>query len=236
MIITAPTGLYDPILPISPEDPGNFTFTISGQPPPRSSETFVQLPLPEIIKKLPDRVYTKQQKRQFFGKLVYDITYSGPSASGSGVSQFDIGDVIEFSDDDIESSDSFTLSKEILRQDLKEIDFETIGLTDEEYQELVSASELKIEQITSDISEVSSKINTNNSLIRTNQADINNAKSLLENIILVLGNSSVQAIKVKNKLDLLVDDKSDLISEREELQSNLSSLRDELQKVREVVR
>lgn len=236
MIITAPTGLYTPILPRSANDPGNYTFTISDQPPPRSRETFVQLPLPEIAKKLPDRVYTKQQKRKFLGRLVYDIIVPSPSVSNSGVSQFDIGDILEFGGGDSESSDSFSLSKELLRQDLKEIDFEVAGLTSNEYNQLVSASEIRIEQITGLIAEVSSDINTNNGLIRSNQANINNLNSLLDNIILVLGENSTQASKVKNKLDSLIEEKSELLNERSNLQNYLSDLRDELQKVREVVR
>jgi len=236
MIITAPTGLYNSIIPKSATDSGNYTFTISNNSPPRSSGTFVQLPSPEIIRKQPDRVFTKGQKRSFLGKLVYDVTVPGPAITGSGTLQFDIGDVLEFGDTDTTTSDPFALSVEQIRQDLKAIDFESAGLTEDEYIQLREASEKRIDEITSRIAEVSSELNTNKESIRRNQSNINNSKSLLDNIILVLGDNSVQAQKVKNNLNKLDDEKNELLLVRSDLQSSLSDLRSELQKVREVVR
>jgi len=236
MIVTAPTGLYEPILPQSSEDAGNFTYTISSQSPPRSAGTFVQLPAPEVFRKQPDRVYTKQQKRVFLGKLVFDVTVPGPAITGSGTAQFDIGDILEFVDADPVTSDPFTLVREQVRQDLKAIDFESAGLSKDEYIQLREASERRMDEITVQIAEVSSDINSNKESIQHNQANINNSRSLLDNIILVLGDDSVQAEKVKNNLDDLNARKADLLVERQQLQASLQTLRDELQKVREVVR
>lgn len=236
MIITAPTGLYSPILPQSPSDPGNYTFTISNQPPPKSNGTFIQLPLVEQLRPLPPRVYTKIEKRVFLGSLVYNITVPGPPVTGSGSSQFEIGQVLEFSDENISSSDPYSMKIEELRQDLKVVDFTTAGLSQNEYDELKTASESRMDDITASISEVSSELNSNTDSIQRNQANINSSTSLLNNIILVLGDNSLQAIKVKARLDEFKLIKNDLLESRVLLQSTLDSLRSELQVVREAVR
>lgn len=236
MIITAPTGLYEPVLPQSPGDSGNFTFTISGQQPPRSGESFVQLPLPEVVRKQPERVYSKQQKRVFLGELVYDITIPGPATTGNGSPLFEIGQVLEFDDISDEDADPYSLDKVELRQDLKVIDFKSVGLTEEEFRELRDTSERRLDEITKGISEIGSDINSNKEEIQANQAMINNSNSILKNIITVLGSDSTQAIKVRNNLDSLEQKKTELLENRKELQNKLNDLRAELRIVREVVR
>ena len=236
MIITAPTGLYKSILPQNPSDAGNFTFTISDQPPPRSGESFVQLPLPEIGKQLPDRVFTKLQKRVFYGELVYDITVSGPGTTGNGTSQFEVGQVLNFVDQEEELVDPFELDSIELRQDLKVVDFEAAGLNEEDYAELRLASEKRLEELTLEIAIVSTELKSNADSIQSNQANTNNSASLLANIVIVLGDDSSQANKVKDNIESLQEEKDELLSSRDESQSSLSDLRDELQRVREVVR
>lgn len=236
MIITAPTGLYEPILPQFPSDAGNFTFTISGQLPPRSGEFFVQLPLPEVIKKSPDRVFSKSDKRRFYGELVYDLTISGPPTTGNGAAQFEVGQVLEFIEGQSEFADPFELGSVELRQDLKVIDFESAGLDQQDYDELKIASENRLEELSFDIGRISTELKSNADSIAANQANINNSSALLANIVVVLGESSNQAIKVENNLESLREEKSELLEERVILQSELSQLRSEIQRVREVVR
>lgn len=236
MIITAPTGLYRSILPQSPSDAGNYTFTISNNSPPRSGDFFVQLPSPELFRQAPDRVYSKLQKRAFYGDLIFDITASGPGTTGNGTDQFEIGQVLEFSEEETESADPFELNKIELRQDLKVIDFESAGLDQKDFNELVNASENRLEELSLEIAEISTDLKSNADSISANQASINNSSSLLNNIVAILGEESLQANKVKNNLELLRDQKADLLAERESLQSQLNELRNEQQIVREVVR
>lgn len=237
MIITAPTGLYKPILPKSPSDSGNYTFTISSLPPPKSGQTFIQIPLPEVIRKQPDRVFSKLQKREFLGELVFDVTIPGPPTTGGGTAQFEIGQVVPFSEEGSKKSvDPYVLKIEELRQDLKVIDYVSAGMSKQQYLELKEKSESRFGEITAEISEVSSGLNSNKSSISSIQAVINNAFSLYENIIVVLGDDSSQAITVKNTLEDLNEKKDNLILERDVLESSLEALRNELQKVREVVR
>jgi chromosome segregation ATPase len=240
MIISAPTGLYLPILPKSPSESGNISYVISNNDPPRSSTTFIQFPGFERIFRESDLVYDKEEKRVFAGELIYDITKPSESIKGSGVAQFEIGQVLEFSEESVSTDssevDTYNLDRLELRQDLKAIDYESVGLSKSDYEELVSASLKRLNEITDEIGSVGASLKSNNSLILKNQADINNANSLLNNIEAILGATHASADKVRQTLEDLESTKSELLSERQSLQLELASLRDELNKVREVVR
>lgn len=236
MIITAPTGLYKPILPKKSSQSGNYSFTISNSPPPKSGQTFVQLPLPEVIRKPSDRIYSKSEKRAFLGDLVYDIAASGPPTTASGSTQFEIGQVLQFVENEDVGVDSYEFSREELRQDLKSIDFESVGLSEDQYLELINKSFERLDKITLEISEVSSELNSNKASIKAIQSKINNATELYSNIVVVLGEDSEQANTVKNSLEDLENNKDKLISDRNTLNDRLEELREEMRKVREVVR
>lgn len=236
MIFNAPSGLYTPILPVSPSDPGNITFTISNNNPPRSGTTFIRLPPSEELKPVPDRVYTKLEKRQFYSDLIYNITTSGPSDSDSGSSQFEIGEVLDFTEDDAQEADPYQLESILLQQNTKVPDFEVAGISQEDYNAIVRASEAKIEELTLFIRQVSTSLKNNGSLISKNQASINQSTALLENTIVVLGEEDPITVKIKTNIEGLEIEKGTLLESRSALQSRLDALRDELQKVREAVR
>lgn len=236
MRITSPTGLYGSILPTGPNDPGNVTFVISNNTPPRSGNVFVKLPPSEEFKAQPDRIYTKFEKRSFLGNLLFDITYSGPSNVGSGSQQREIGEVLEFEEADSDDADPYELQSIVLQQNTSVPNFEVAGISQEEYQQIVKASEERIEQITFQIGDVSTSLKNNKSKLEFNQSSINQSKKLYDNTIAVLGEESSIAIKIKNNLNKLNEDKNELLEERSNLQSSLDSLRTELQKVREAVR
>lgn len=236
MIITAPTGLYKPLLPKSPQDSGNITFVISNNPPPRSKEIFLQLPSSELIRKEPDPEFNKEQKRVFAGTLIYDISTSSTTIKGSGSRQFEIGELLDFEEQEIEDVDIYNLESIKLRQDLKVIDYSLIGLSQEEINELTSTSLKKQNEITSRISDISSKLKNNSSLISNNQSDINNSEHIYVSIVAVLGEDHPSAEKTKLKIDELIQFKNELLMERKNLQLQLDKLREDLDKIKEVVR
>lgn len=234
MIINAPTGLYSPILPGINES-GNITYTISNNNPPRSPETFIQLPSSEEIRKLPNPIWTKNEKRQFYGSLIFNISIPSESSVAFADDKFDIGQVLEFSDSELES-DPYTLNKIELRQDLKVVDFNSAGLTEEEYDELVSASEKRIDELTNEINIKANRLKDNADNISHNQALINNSNDILDNILIVFGDDHPSAEKVRNKISELEIEREELISNRSILQDELDDIRSKLQKVRESVR
>lgn len=236
MIITAPTGLYKPLLPQSPQDSGNITFIISNNSPPRSKEIFLQLPTSELVRREPEPEFNKEEKRVFAGPLIYDVTTASTTIKGSGSRQFEIGELLEFEDFDDEEVDTYSLNSINLRQDLKVIDYSLVGLSEEEVEELKINSLIKQNKITNEISDLSSRLKNNNSLILNNQSDINNSQHIYHSIVAVLGEDHPSAKKAKFKMQEYEQFKNELLSDRKELQLSLDNLREELNNVREVVR
>jgi hypothetical protein len=196
----------------------------------------LQLPDTVALRPSPERVYTKLEKRAFNGKLVFDIAVPGLSTEDSTAQQFEIGQVIEFSDVQSPSTDPYELDSVEIRQDTFVVDFERHGLSKKDAEELVKQSTARMDELTKEISDVGNQLKDNSGLIKSNQADINQSTKLLANIILIQGEDSSSANKVRDKLDEYVNTKNELLEERNRLQDELQTLRDEQQRIRETVR
>lgn len=96
MIVKAPTGLYEPILPSVPTDGTSVIFTISNMAPPRSALSFNQIPVgvQNTVKSQP--TYTAQQRRAAVGQLVLVNTVSKDVAVHTGQPTFMVGQTLEF--------------------------------------------------------------------------------------------------------------------------------------------
>lgn len=235
MIISSPTALYKPILP-GPNDPGNITYTISDNDPPRSKSVFLQLPRSEEIRKQPPRVYSKYDNRKFASSLIFSITTPALSTEGNGVKNFEIGQFLDFTDNTDQQPDPYSLDSIELRQDTNVVDYNKYGLSKDEYTNIVNIAEKKMDEITTNINLVGTQLNDNKENISSNQANINESTKLYNNIVLILGASSEEANKVKAKIDGYNAYATKLLDERNTLLATLDSLRTDLSNVREVVR
>jgi hypothetical protein len=96
VIVNFPTSLYDTVLPRTPGDVGNVTFTVSGGPPPRANQVFPQLP--SAVKELTHapRVIPQKTRRAAVGELAYTTTTGTGIAIGTGMRQFHVGQVLDF--------------------------------------------------------------------------------------------------------------------------------------------
>jgi len=235
MIIKAPTGLYRSILP-SGREAGNVTFVISSNDPPKTGELFLQLPPVEDQRSAPDRVFNKLDSRKFLGNLVFDITVSGISSSGSGTKQFEIGEILDFNNAENRNVDVYELESIELRQDTNVVDFERHGISKSEYEELVRNARKQMNEITEEIAKLGTQLKANTDNVSANQAEINQSNKLLDNIVVVQGENNDLVDKVKSVIAQKEEEKTDLLNKRDELQNQIDELRDRLHKVREVVR
>ncbi len=237
MIINSPTALYESVLPEG-EEPGNITYTISSTDPPKSSSVFLQLPRDEETRKQPARTYSKFDKRQFSSSLIFNITIPALATDGNGSKTFEIGQYLDFTEDteNQENPDPYQLESIELRQDTNVVDYKKYGLNDDEYGEIVKLAEKRMDDISNQINDVGHKLNNNTELISLNQANINESTKLYDNIVLILGADNEQAKKVKVKIDEYNAEKVVLLNDREVMLTNLDLLREDLSKVREVVR
>jgi hypothetical protein len=93
-----------------------------------------------------------------------------------------------------------------------------------------------MDDITDEINKTGTRLNDNKENISSNQSDINESTKLYNNVVLILGSESDEAIKIKAKIDEYNQYKTNLLLERDSLLASLDSLRSDLSKIREVVR
>ncbi len=87
MIVAFPTALYIPVLPAKPEEAGSVTFSISSEDPPRQSQSLQQLPIAEILKPLPDKIFTPEENRAVVGNFIFSVSKSSRFETGSNKKQ-----------------------------------------------------------------------------------------------------------------------------------------------------
>lgn len=235
MIINYPTALYRSVLPASDES-GNITYTISNQDPPKSLSIFLQLPRNEEIRKQPNRTYSKEDKRQFSSNLVFNLTIPSLSTEGSGSKTFEIGQFLDFTSEIEAIPDPYSLESIELRQDTNVVDYKKFGLDESEYINIVKIAGKRMDDISNEINTIGTRLNNNKENVSSNQSDINESTKLYNNIVLILGANSEQAKKVQIKIDGYNEYKIKLLAERDTLLATLDSLRNDLSKIREVVR
>ena len=72
IIIAFPTALYESILP-GPLGPGNITFTISSNDPPRPPISPFPLQISDSIRHLPPKTNTPQERLVALGDFVFSV-------------------------------------------------------------------------------------------------------------------------------------------------------------------
>lgn len=96
MIINFPTGFYTAAINPGPNKAGNVTFTVSSTTPPRSQLLFVKTPVGLSRRKRSARLYTDKERRDVVAQLAISVSKSGASKVGSGMKQYEVGQILEF--------------------------------------------------------------------------------------------------------------------------------------------
>ena len=136
MIINYPTGLYKNVLTTS------VTYTVS-VPPPRSKMVYSKIPIGVQKKKQA----TKQSvKLNNYGRLAFSTVVSGRSNVGSNSRQYEIGQVLEFTDLITKLIEPMLVSKNTsIQHDTNVLDYTSMGLNDEDVNRINSSSSSEYE-------------------------------------------------------------------------------------------
>ena len=236
MIIRYPTGLYRSQIPQEPSDSGNVTFTISNEEPTTSGENFIIFPVAETLRKRPDKIYDNEQRRARLGELVYSITYGGVPASGRSTKLFEVGQILEFTDEtpDIVNVDAVPNRLEI-QHNTNLLDLKALGLTEEEAAALMVDSAAAEAEIESQLTETQDQIAENKAIIIELQKTINEANKALDALIVLGGNEDVVERITKTKDDATAE-QTELSAETEELITLSTSLQNQLFAISQLVR
>jgi hypothetical protein len=217
VIINYPTGLYTDLLPKA-EQAGNVTFVISSDPPPRSSQVFLQVPLSEQLKPLPTDTFTKSDHRTKNGELLYTIDEGKQTKPGSSSGTFAIGDVLDFVD---ESTTDISVTEVPAVIDIQHNthvpDLSVYGLTPSEISNINKGVEEQKEEIRTNIVQLQSKVSNDKTDLRENQKSINEVQKVIQGAIIALGGSDNEIIAK------LQQQEAALLAERQTLSDSINS-------------
>lgn len=231
MIIRYPTGQYQDAgqLPKNESDPANVTFTISNEAPKRSTDVVLQLPQAEELHKRQPPIYSDQVRRTAMGKLVFTVVKANRDNTGSNRRQFDIGQYLEFSDEEVAdvSQPSIPLTVD-LQHNTSLLDFGVTGLTDEEIASVVSQSTARKKQLDSELAQIQSQILTAQTAISENQKSINEVRRTIAAVELVVSAQDPIMVKLTTREEQLVAERDVLVADLNTLNSQATQIYNDL--------
>lgn len=186
MIIKFPTGLYSNILPRSPQDGGNITFTISNNPPPRTNLVF-----PKISPGIVGRQRTKRdpdvlRRRGVVGDLVFTVSQSRRDVEGTNNKTFEIGQVLDFSDGPLKSLDPMLVNhKTQIQHNTTRINYEPLDVGEEDQQLINESSLIAHKSLSDELNVVRQQRKNAEQLVIANQKIINDSNRTINALVVI---------------------------------------------------
>lgn len=242
MIIDFPTALYNSVLPMAADDPGNITYTISSNDPPRATDPTAELPIAEQLRPLPDKIFTRKEFRDALGEFVFSVSEASLTDIGSGKKQFEVGQLLDFGEfADVEGLTVTEVPTPVdLQQNTNILELGDFGLTQEEINSLTDQAESKFNDLIEELNAIRTEINNNEARILENQKSINEVRKTIKAARVVLDVSTGSSNDIIDKLieseEELVEERDALITETNELNVLAKAKYQELLDTRELVR
>lgn len=243
MIINYPTGYYYIDLPHHPDSGGNVTYTISNNSPPRTDLLFPKAPYGIVTQPKPDRQYTREERRSTQGELIFSVTSSHQSLTGSGSRLYEIGQILEFADSVQPTVEPMLVAaKKEIQHDTNVYDYQKLGLDENDTQTLLKASAQAQDKLTAELNK-SIAARKDAEEVSTEQQkiinDINRNIAALETIIASSGpDDDIQAIlnKFIAKRDEAFTARNAAIAAANAAASRAAELRDQITAISSVVK
>ncbi len=155
MIIKYPTGYYSSALPSTPSQAGNITYYISTSEPPRTQLQYPQVPLGIVQKSKSPRDLDPITRRSQVGELIYTISEGLLTSTATGKRQYEIGQIIEFTEDSGAAVDPMLVTgKTEVRHDTNLFDLTSMGLNSDEITVIENSTLLALNEITDSLNRV----------------------------------------------------------------------------------
>lgn len=232
MIISMPTALYNNVLPKKNSNPKSITYTISFTNPPRENQqTLIVPPVVEY-----ENIAKKTEKRTDFGQRVYTTSNGNSVSIGSVKKQYEVGQIIPFSNESNNSNINPLLAENIdLQHNTNLLDLSSLGLTDAQISELYEGANSEFDNLLKEFNsvvqsyksttiEIQNLQKTKNEAIKTKNASesITGFESIVQQMI----------IKIKD-----IDDQiTSLTADANLLSESATNLRTKILNVTQVVR
>jgi len=234
VIISFPTALYSNLIP-GVGDTGNVTWLISSTDPPRSVQSFQQIPSAEFIRRRDPPVYNDQQRRAAMGDAVFSLSQGSQSVVGSAVKQFEVGQVLDFTGEELAEASQTAVPEMIdVQQNTNLLDLSALGLSEVEIKDVVQAAEEKKKKIEDEIVALLEKIDDVRVGINENQKRINEANKVLDAAVVV--EDAVVVSKMQIKITDLSAQRNALIATLNSYNADVKVKYDQLLQVIQLVR
>ncbi len=198
MIINFPTGLYRTVLPQSPEDRGNITYTISNSTPPRTNLLFAKINSGVANRKRNQQELDLFTIRQNNGSLVFSVASSTRSTEGNNSRIYEIGQVLEFSDAPVQTITPMYVSKvSETRHDTNQFDYDLLGLTSDEVEVINRQSIIAYNALTDKLNLVRQARANAEIEIVNQQKIINDTTRNIDALQVIVNNSSETDVHVE---------------------------------------
>jgi len=228
MIINYPTGLYN--LFGSIQDTPNVTWYVSNNKPPRSGDVVVKIPPAEELRNLSVSTISKKDRRSVYGDLVYTINEASNNIAHSGQKQYDEGDILDFSDENISTPAGVPRGKKIIhRHDLGKLNTKSIGLDDSDVIKFESDIYDKKEELEQQYLHMRQNIENIEISIKSTQKKINESNKAHDAIVLL--NDEMLKEKIVNKKLEYEQELNNLLEDHGKSLEQLSSIVDDLFKI-----
>lgn len=236
MIISAPTALYDSILPQQPEVAGNITWTISSNDPPRPDIVVPIISQIETMKPLPPLPFNPSERPINTGAFVFSLNSSTSKNAGSGKKLFEVGQTLEFTEE-VPPTVTTKKTPDIidLQQNTNILDIEDVGLSQEEVVDISIDARTRFNYLTDQINVLTADINILKIEISNNQKSMNEVIKIKNAAILLYGDNSVVQKLILKEEGLLMQ-RDELIAQVDAKNLEVDAKYNELQAIRELVR
>lgn len=233
--------MYKTQIPVSLEESGSITWTISTEDPARPTTLSKQLPISRELAKISSPTFDGTKRREVYGELLFTITDGKTSRGLSNTIDFEIGKIITESDIELLTIAIADIPDNIETvHNTSRIDLSKMGLSASEIISIRTSTNNKLKELREELAITKRNLdNTNNDIIET-QKLINETNTSIMALEVVEGTSGTNAgSDVLDKLILRFNDleqqKADLLVLQSELSDSVGNLFSSIDSVSKLV-
>jgi len=240
MIIRHPTALYSNQIPQEPSDGGNVTFTISMENPERDDQQVTRLPpAVELREKTGDRL-TDEERRAALGDYAYSVNESQADQVGTSKKQYEAGQVLEFTTEEIAPLNPMLVSKRTeIRHDTNKLDLTGLGISQDDINTIDSIASTQMDDLYAELSVQKNKRKNAETAIGENQKtqnETNKAIAAINELVDTAPELSQTIKELEANLKRLQDEATELRTEANDASSAADSILEQIRNVAQVVR
>lgn len=240
MIIKHPTGLFKTALP-SETGSGNIIFTISNNDPskndpPRSPTITLQVPAASVLGGRTSTL-TDNDRRVAMGELIFSITSGARFDPGSGKKAFEIGEYLEFTDEEVSNIAKSNIPDSVeIQHNTNILDTAASGLDGSQVSILIARATETFNLLKQQLTAAQSDLANIKVRISENQKAINEQNKIIDVTKIVMGETDPMYQQLLDQLDVLAAEKASLIADQNVLAAEANAIYDQMIKVSMVIK